>query len=416
MNKEKTEYLYCVGLSYKKANADIRGKFSLDDNAVSKLLSQAKMMGMNAVLVTSTCNRTEIVGYAPNPFQFIQLLCDNTPGTIGELEHVVHVYKENQAIDYLFRVGAGLESQIVGDFEIISQIKKAFKLSKKQQLINTNLERFISFVIQASKRIKNETTLSSGATSISFAAVHHILNTIQGHDSKKVLLFGTGKIGQNTCENLVKHAPNVQLTLINRTQRKAEKIGRKFDVNIQEYDNLIQEINDTDILIVGTGASQPTITKNMILTEKALLILDLSIPKNVADDVANWPNVKLVHMDQLSLATDKIVEQRLTQIPVAEAIIEEMKGEFLTWLESRKFAPVIRAFKAKLEQIKLEELDYHNKKVTDFNAEQAEMISDRIIQKITKHFSVYLRQNGNPSDDALTIISKVFHLEEIGHD
>ena len=124
----------------------------------------------------------------------------------------------------MFRVGSGLDSQILGDFEIISQLKLVPELLKKQGLLNPFIERLINAVIQASKRIKTETEISSGATSVSFASVQYILNNIRNSFKKNILLFGTGKIGRNTCENLVKHTKNEHITLINRTKTKLKKL------------------------------------------------------------------------------------------------------------------------------------------------------------------------------------------------
>ena len=120
----------------------------------------------------------------------------------------------------MFRVGSGLDSQILGDFEIISQLKVSARKSKASGLLNTYTERLVNAVIRASKRIKNETELSSGATSVSFASVQYIMNTVQNISEKNILLFGVGKIGRNTCENLVKHTKNSHITLINRTKQK----------------------------------------------------------------------------------------------------------------------------------------------------------------------------------------------------
>jgi len=220
---------YAIGLSYKKADADIRGKFSLDENAKQLLLHQAKQDGIEALLVTSTCNRTELYGFAEHPYQLIKLLCANTTGTVEEFEKVAYVFKNKEAISFLFQVGTGLDSQILGDFEIISQLKNSFIRSKALEMTNPFLERLINSVIQASKRIKTETEISSGATSVSFASVQYIMKNVENVSEKNILLFGTGKIGRNTCENLIKHTKNNQITLINRTKDKAEKIAGKFN-------------------------------------------------------------------------------------------------------------------------------------------------------------------------------------------
>jgi glutamyl-tRNA reductase len=402
---------YTIGLSYKKAEADVRGKFSLDENSLEQILHQAKAQGIDGLLVASTCNRTELHGFAQHPFQLIKLLCDNTQGSVEEFQEVAYVYKNNDAINHLFRVGTGLDSQILGDFEIISQLRSSFNRSKRAGLANPFIERLCNAVIQASKRIKNETEISSGTTSVAFASVQYILNHVADVSEKNILLFGTGKIGRNTCENLIKHTKNDHITLINRTKDKAERIAGKFNLSVKDHGELQTEIRNADVLIVATGAKSPTISKEMIHSKKPLLILDLSVPKNVADEVADLEQVTLVHLDFLSQLTDGTMERRKEHIPDAEAIIEGIKGEFVQWLETRKFAPVIKALKHKLKVMKEEELDYQSKKQADFNAEQADEISNRIIQKITKQFANHLKDENVDSDSSLELIQRIFQLE-----
>ncbi|HZH70263.1 MAG TPA: glutamyl-tRNA reductase [Flavobacteriaceae bacterium] len=408
----KNTSFYAVGLSYKKADAEVRGKFSLSEEGKEALLAQAKTDGIEALLVTSTCNRTEIYGFASHPYQLIKLLCENTEGTAEEFEKVAYVYKNKVAVSFLFQVGTGLDSQILGDFEIISQLKAAFKRSKNHGLTNPFLERLLNSVIQASKRIKNETELSSGATSVSFASVQYILTNVENVSDKNILLFGTGKIGRNTCENLIKHTKNPHITLINRTKDKAEKIAGKFNLVVKDYADLQAEIRNTDILIVATGAQTPTISKELIYSDRKLLILDLSIPKNVSDDVSELENVELIHLDYLSKVTDDTLERRKAFIPQAEAIIEEIKHGFISWQETRKFAPTISALKKKLKTIKDAELDYQRKKIENFDEYQAEIITSRVIQKITTHFANHLRSANGSTNEAIDLIEKVFNLEE----
>ena len=408
----KGRHFYIIGLSYKKADAEIRGHFSLNEEAKTRLLEQAKKEGIDGVLATSTCNRTEVYGFAAHPFQLIKLLCEHTHGTVEEFEKVAYVYKNKRAISHMFRVGTGLDSQILGDFEIISQLRIAFAQSKKIGLSNAFTERLVNAVIQASKRIKNETEISSGATSVSFASVQYILKNVEDISNKNILLFGTGKIGRNTCENLIKHTQNKHITLINRTKDKAEKIAGKFSLTVKDYADLQAEIRNTDVLIVATGAQNPTISKELIYCKKDLLILDLSIPKNVAEDVEELDNVRLVHLDHLSQITDETLQRRKKFIPEAEAIIVEVESEFNKWLETRKFAPTIKALKKKLRMMKDAELDFQRKKIADFNDEQAEIVSNRIIQKIMKHFANHLKEDSNTTDESLELIQKVFQLEE----
>ncbi len=407
----KGTQFYVVGLSYKKADAVIRGHFSLDDTSKTALLQQAKDAGIESLIVTSTCNRTEIYGFAEHPYKLIKLLCDNTKGTVEEFQQVAYVHKSREAVAHMFRVGSGLDSQILGDFEIISQLKTSARKSKECGLLNAFLERLVNAVIQASKRIKNETELSTGATSVSFASVHYILNNVSDVSSKNILLFGTGKIGRNTCENLVKHTKNEHITLINRTKDKAEHIAGKFNLIVKDYANLQEEINKSDIVVVATGAQNPTVDKHLIQSKKPLLILDLSIPKNVNQNVAELEQVRLVHLDDLSQITDETLERRKQHIPLAEAILEDVKAEFNDWIVTRKFAPTINALKLKLLDFKIAELDTQRKKITGFNETQAELISNNIIQKITNHFAHHLKTDDLSTDESLELIKKVFQLE-----
>jgi len=410
-NMSKHQYFYAVGLSYRKADAETRGKFSLDTDAKTTLLQQAKQTGISSLIVTSTCNRTEIYGFAEHPFQLIKLLVDNSRGTVEEFQRAAFVYKNNEAINHLFRVGTGLDSQILGDFEIISQIKLSFTESKNHGLANAFTERLVNSVIQASKRVKNETELSSGATSVSFASVQYILNNVTDVQNKNILLFGTGKIGRNTCENLVKHTKNDHIVLINRTKEKAEKIAGKFNLVVKDYDLLPLEVPKADVLVVATGAQLPTIDKDILELDKPLLILDLSVPKNVHINVLDIPNVSLVHLDDLSKITDSTLENRKKYIPAAEAIIEEAMVEFTDWTNARKFAPTINALKEKLNTIADNELNFQRKKITNFDEEQAEIISQRIIHKITTHFANHLKDRDTVVDDSIEWIEKVFRIE-----
>ncbi|MEN8886524.1 MAG: glutamyl-tRNA reductase [Winogradskyella sp.] len=411
MQQQKSTYFYAIGLSYKKADAEVRGHFSLSDNAKQTILADAKKNGIERALLVSTCNRTEIYGFAEHPYQLIHLLCENTKGTVEKFQDVAYIHKNKEAINHMFRVGSGLDSQILGDFEIISQLKFGAKASKKVGLLNSFTERLVNAVIQASKRIKNETELSSGATSVSFASVQYIMNTVQNINEKNILLFGTGKIGRNTCENLVKHTKNSHITLINRTKDKAEEVAGKFNLVVKDYENLEEEVNASDILIVATGAQNPTIYKSLIKTKKPLLILDLSIPKNVNEDIRAHANITLVHLDDLAKITDDTLEKRKAFIPDAEGIIADVMSEFNAWLDTLKFVPTLQAIKHKLTDYKNSEFSTQRKKMVDFNEDQAELITNNLIQKITNQFAHHLREDSNTSDESIELIKKIFQLE-----
>lgn len=405
-------YFYVVGLNYKKADAEIRGNFSINEASQTAILAAAKTQGISSLSVISSCNRTEVYGFAKNPSQLITLICEHTHGTIEEFEEVAYIYKNDAAVTHLFNVGTGLDSQILGDFEIISQLRKGWRQSKKMGVLNTYMERLANAVIQASKRIKNETEISTGATSVSFAAVQYILARVPYVSEKNILLFGIGKIGRNTCENLIKHTKNDKITLVNRTKVKAQEIAGKFNLVVRDYATIQSEIAQTDVLIVATGAQKPTISKALLYLKKPLLILDLSIPKNVSEDVTQNELVTLVHLDELSRVTDATLSHRKSQIPQAEAIITDIKAEFLQWAQNRSFAPTIKALKSKLTEMKANEIANQRRKFSDFNEAQAEIISNRIIQKITTQVANHLKNANGATAESTALIQTIFQLKQ----
>ena len=373
------------------------------------MLKLSKEKGFKGVFVISTCNRTEISGFAQRPCQLIELLCEFSEGTIQEFAKVSTIYKNQEAIHQLFRIGTGLESQILGDYEIVGQLRQAFKLAKSLKATNAYSERLINSVLRASKRVKNETKLSSGTTSVSYAAVQYIIENLPDYDSKNILVFGLGKMGKHTCKNLAEYTQNKSVCLINRTEDKAtEFIKEHTSIRKSVIANLSEEIEKAAVLIVSTGSDKPTITKEHIRSDKELLILDLSMPENVSKEVNELKGVSLVNIDELSKITDKTLAARQQEVPLAEAIIETHKATFNEWLNHRRFTPAIAALKKSLENIKNDEIDFQKKKIAHFDEDQAEILTSRFIQKITTQFVKHLKDEDTSVSQSLQVINKVF--------
>ena len=405
---------YAIGISYKNADLKTRGDFSLNSEQKEILTLEAKREGIEEILINSTCNRTEVYAHVNHPIQLINLLCKHSKGSLAVFNEIGYTHKNNTAFHHIFKVGTGLDSQILGDFEIIGQLKQGFFRSKKLGMGHGFMERLVNAVIQASKRIKTETKISSGATSVAFASVQYIINNIEDVSEKNILLFGTGKIGRNTCENLIKHTENDHIVLINRTHEKAKHIAGKFNVLVKEYGELPTEIRKTDVLIVATGAQQPTISKDIIHKDTPLLILDLSIPSNVHSNVDELEHVTLINLDSLSQITNKALEDRRQYIPQAEIILEEVKEEFLQWLEHRQFAPALRAMKAKLTAQQSSEIKNQEKKAV--LKPESVSVSDQMIQKITGQLANYLKENPSKASTTLDVIQEVFQLDIKAHE
>ena len=389
---------YVVGVSHKTASIDLRGHFSLGDSQLHALFLEAKEKGIKDLLIINTCNRTEIYAWSTADSILVDLLCTHSQGTQKEFNQIGYSLESEIGINHVFRVGTGLESQILGDFEIIGQIKQSFYRSKKMGLAQGNLERLTNSVIQASKRIKTETQISSGATSVAFASVQYILKNVPDIAQKNILLFGTGKIGANTCENLVKHSQNDHIVLINRTQEKAEKIAGKFPVQVKPFGALTASIRDSDVLIVATSSQKPTVTSDLIYNKKPLLILDLSLPRNVDPELNDRPNTQVIHLDELSQITDATFERRKKFIPQAEQILASVKLEYIEWLTHRKYIPTLKAFREKI-------------KTSPTSSELIpEADTEFMAQKIMGQVAAYLRSNPHKADETVHLLKDVFEL------
>ncbi|TXD48844.1 glutamyl-tRNA reductase [Polaribacter sp. IC073] len=403
------EHFYNIGVSYKKADAEMRGKFSVSKENQIALLNAAKERGVTSIFIISTCNRTEIFGFANRPCLLIELLCDFSEGTVKEFNAICNINKDQEAISHLFRIGTGLESQILGDYEIVGQLRQSFKLAKELRTTNSYVERLVNCVLQASKRVKNDTRLSSGTTSVSYAAVQYIIKNLPDYNSKNILVFGLGKMGKHTCKNLAEYTQNKQVCLINRTEEKAIAFVKEHSsIRKSVIENLTEEVAKADVLIVSTGANKPTITIEHISNTKEILILDLSMPENVAKEVDQFKGISLVNVDELSKITDETLAVRQKEIPFAKQIIETHKEEFNSWLNHRRFTPAIAALKQSLEIIKKDEINFQKKKISNFDENQAEILTSRFIQKITTQFVKHLKDEDTSVSESIEVIQKVF--------
>jgi len=342
---------YVAGISYKKIEAETRGQFAISNEQYHSLLNKASAFGIREFFILSTCNRTEIYGLADDVRSLINLLCSETAGAVETFLNASYIKKGEAAIQHLFEVGAGLDSQILGDYEIIGQIKSAVKVSKEKGFVGAFVERLVNAVLQSSKAIKNQTTLSSGTVSVSFAAVQFIREHVREISKKKILLIGTGKIGRSMCKNLVDYLESADITLINRTPEKAKELAHELGVSFAPDEQMDEMVALADIILVATNADQPIVLANNLKTSQHKLIIDLSVPCNVEQSAGQLENIRLVNVDELSRMKDETLARRQAEVPKAKAILKVYIGDFVEWCEMRKHVPVLKAVKTKLEEM-----------------------------------------------------------------
>lgn len=375
---------YVVGINYRNTDADVRGDFAISTEQYEHLLSIAHHQHIDELFILSTCNRTEIYATSSSAKQLAQFLCSVTKGSIEVFMQHAYFKQGKLAIEHLLQVAAGLDSQILGDYEIISQIKKSVKLAKEYNCIGLFCEKLINTTLQSSRAIRSQTKLSSGSVSVSFAAVKFIQQQFEQTADKKILLIGVGKIGRNACKNIVNILGTKNINLINRTAEKAESLAKELGLNYNKDKSFEQQAQEADVILVATNAATPTLLKKHIEGSGAKLIIDLSIPYNVAAEVAELDGVRLVNVDELSKVADETLQNRMLEIPKAEEIIAEHISEFKNWYLMRQHIPVIKAVKTTLETIQ----QNHQ----DVLVAQPMQSSDKI-QKVLNNMAAQMRKN-----------------------
>lgn len=379
---------FTAGINYKKTDAAIRGEFAIGSEQYASLLEKATRKGIKEVFVLSTCNRTEIYGIADNVQVLIELLCHETAGDADTFQQLCYIKQGSDAIQHIFEVGAGLDSQILGDYEIVGQMKLAVKFARERGCIGAFMERLFNTVLQSSKAIKNETALSGGTISVSFAAIQFLKQQITDTRNKKIVLLGTGKIGRNTCKNLVDYLDTTDITLINRTDDKAIELAAELGLKAAPFTAMQAEVNAADIVIVATNAEKPMITRQDLLHSGSKILIDLSIPNNIEPAAGTLPQITLANVDDLSVINDITLQKRIAEVPKARSIIQQHRQEFAEWWLLRSHVPVLKAVKQKLH-------DMHSCSMFQ-SISQVNSIDKAAIQKVVNTVAVKMRSQHQP--------------------
>jgi glutamyl-tRNA reductase len=340
-----------AGINYKKTDAEIRGQFAINTDQYERILALAPLYNIDSLFILSTCNRTEIFGFAEHTEDMVNLLCSQTKGSKALFNEMCYIKRGNEAVNYLFNVGAGLESQILGDYEIIGQLKQSVKFSKDRGYINCFTDRLFNYVVQASKSIKNDTALSGGTISVSFAAIQYLKENATISSDTNILVVGIGKIGRNTCKNLVDYLGTTNITLINRSEHKAADVARELNLKHAPMSGLTSHCATADIILLATNAGKPIILKSHLQNKGGKIIIDLSVPNNIEPAAAKLSNVKTVNVDMLSKRNDDTLQLRVAEIPKARQIISNFQSEFNEWYNLRKNALLLKSIKNKLTEM-----------------------------------------------------------------
>lgn len=406
-------------LTYKTAPVALREQVSLNEAAGKELLNFIRnYTAATDVLVVSTCNRTEIYYYAENDFSTeIFRGLSLIKGLEAGFEQHFTLLQDLQAIQHLFEVALGLDAQVIGDLQISGQVKNAYQWSADENMAGPFLHRLMHTIFFVNKRVVQETTFRDGAASISYAAKELAEDLTAGVRAPKVLVVGTGEIGQDVCLNL-KDSKFEKVTILNRTIDKAEKLAQKCGFTFGGIDLLDAEIQNADVIISSVSGAEPLITRERLKNINILshkFFLDLSMPRSVEPAVEEIPGAIVYNLDDIREKTNEAVERRKAAIPHVQAIIRQTIAEFEDWSKEMIVSPTIQKLKNTLEQIRKEELAQFLKNAKPEEAEKLEEMSRSLIQKILKYPVLQLKAACKRGDaESLTeILNELFNLEKV---
>lgn len=373
------ERFVVIGTNFTKANTATRSRFAVTKSMADEIYKNAIGNGFKDFVVLSTCNRSEFYG-CNEPSKLKVLVTDLLK--LSEDEYLTYFYTLSgmEAVRHFFRVVSGLDSQIVGDYEIVCQVKAALDEARKYGLVGTIADRVSNFSFQASKKIKAHTNLSSGKYSVSYAAAEMIAHK---HDTKvdRILVVGTGDFGSTVARNLRHYFPNVQLGITNRTREKAEILADQVRAEVIPFESFLEQLNSFDVVITTVGLESYLIQKEDVQQGAHKLFLDLSVPQAVNPEVNRVEGVRVYSVDEVSAFHNELLQQRHHEIPRAEKIVEVFIDRFMEWHQIYYHRDIILGYKQKIQNL-----------IYDHQLTHQEVIDLDHSKKIEKTFSDLIQQ------------------------
>lgn len=357
------------GINHKTATQDIREKFSFSQEEVVPFgESVLKETEIEEIVILSTCNRTEIYFFQGNtgkdPFSELSLKMHAFKKVEKNHTNCFYTYSDNKAVTHLFEVTSGIDSMVIGEDQIVGQVKEAFMLCTEAALTGAVLMRLFQKSFETGKRVRTETSIQQGATSVSYVAVDLCSSLMQNKLADKTVLFiGAGETGRLALENMKKRgARNIYIS--NRTKERAEILAHDFhavSLPFHEYKDFIPQC---DIILVATSSRDNLILREDILSSltmrngKEQVLVDLSVPRNIDKEIDGLENIRLITVDDCQVILDQNNLIRHQSIHKAHEIIPEMVDAYCTWLESLTLRPIIKTITNNLQKLKEQERSY----------------------------------------------------------
>lgn len=400
-----------MGLSHHTATVDVRERLAVPEAEWQDAAAQLCMCSaVSEAAVLSTCNRFEVYLVAEHPFMAIQEvvahLSSRSGLSVGKLRKHFFMLTEDEASWHLMRVSAGLDSLVIGEGQILAQVKKCYELaSDSEGHAGKILSRLLNVAVSAGKRVRSETGISKGAVSISSAAVELAeMKSVPDLDlpikDSRVCILGAGKMSRLLVQHLLSRGVD-DITIVNRSMGRAEELAKMFPdatLKIKLLDSMLESVAASDIVFTSTAASDPILTKDLLTPVveplRRAILIDISVPRNVSDDVAEMDNLFSYNVDDLKAVVAKNQARRRRLMLEAEDVLTEEQGTFNNWHNSLGCIPAISKLQQRAESIRQDEMERVKGKLSDLSASElkaVEQLSKGIINKMLHSPMVHLR-------------------------
>ena len=414
--------LNLISFNYKSIGLTNREKIVIYDNELESIIAHLKeVFNLEDIFIISTCNRTELYYRSEDsdPHQIIRylLLLKNLPSQTYFKQ--VKIMTGDATLTYFFKMALGLESQVPGDIQLISQVKKAYKSNIAYQSYSPQMHRLMHLIFYTNKQVANQTEFKSGAASIAYSVIELIKKRFSNPHNLNILLTGLGEIGTDVAKNLA--AANFKnVSLANRTKTKAFQLAEELNFSTVELENSSSAFSEADVLISSLAVKSPFFKpENFELSNlKPYCLIDLSLPRSIAESFRTIDGIELYNLDDINEQIADTLEYRRREIPKILAIIKDNLNEFQSWVSETSFTPTIQKFKKCLDQIRRNEINKHAKQLTDSQIESVELVTKAMLNKIVKLPVVQIKSacKRDEADTFVEALADLFDLERISLD
>jgi glutamyl-tRNA reductase len=412
-----------VGLNHKTATVEIREKLAFNGQKLEEGVFQLiKIKDIKEIALLSTCNRVEIYSCVNSVNSAVEniksFLSEFHSISRKEFEGSLYTYTDSQAVKHIFRVASSLDSMVVGEPQILGQLKDAFDFALAKKTTGVILNKLIKKAISTAKRVRTETRIAENAVSISFAAVELAKKIFTNLSGKSFMLLGAGEMAELAARHIVNNGVT-DVKIANRTYERGCELAREFNGKPVRFEEFVNELIHTDIVICSTGAPNYILLKEQmrkVMKERKhrpVFIIDISVPRNIDPEINKIDNVYLYDVDDLQAVVDTNILERKKEAEKAEGIVQEEVEKFMKWMASLDSVPTIVALRQKAEEIKGEEIEKFRFKFPDIDTEKmraVEYMATAIVNKLLHPPTVALKEDSEDRDELIALIKKLYGI------